>query len=107
MLADDQPDESKVTEVLEWLDSRGVSARKITALADPEVFDGWPGWYHVDFQGWDDPTVAEYSSVHEDPEGTPSNPDRFQIVTILYAEWVKQGGPERYGEYLSMVRNPD
>jgi hypothetical protein len=108
VLAGDRPDESKVTEVLQWLDSRGVAVRKIAAFADPEIiFEGWPGWYHVDFQGWDDPALVEYSSVYEDADGKPLNPDRFQIWAISYADWVKQGGPERYEKYLSIVRDPD
>lgn len=100
-------DESRVSDILQWLESRGVATTKIAAFADIEIFDGWTGWYHVDFKGWEDPALIEYSSIYEDVEGKPLEPDRFQIVAISYDDWVREGGPERYQEYLNIINDPD
>jgi hypothetical protein len=100
-------DESRVTDILHWLGSRGVETTKIASFADIEIFDEWPGWYHVDFKGLEDSTLIEYASIYEDVEGKPLDPDRFQIVAISYDDLVREGGPERYQEYLNSINDPD
>ncbi len=104
---DTPPDESLVVDVLGWLKSRGVATAKMASFADITLLSGWPGWYHVDFQGWDDPAQMEYSAVFEDANGKSLEPHSFQMMVISYERWLNEGGPEKYQEYLNTITDPD
>lgn len=97
---DNEENKAIIEGQLKWLDSHRVEYAK---TAWPELICGWNGLIYVNFSGWDDPVIAEYSAEFEDANGKSKTPEKFEMFAISYEKWVEGGGIER----LEKARNDD
>jgi hypothetical protein len=101
----DYPDNKAVAkEVIDWLTEHNI---KYAHTVSPDIIEGWMGHYYVEFTGWDDPQVAEWSKDFENDDGSSKYPDKFRMVALSYDEWVDDGSEARHKQYLIDREDPD
>jgi hypothetical protein len=101
---EDQYNKAIEKEQLDWLDAHGVEYAR---TGPPELLEGWLGHYYVDFAGWDDPKVAEYTEQYENKDGSSLNPEKYRMVALSYEEWVGKGRLAEYEQYLKDMEDPN
>ncbi len=79
-------------EHFEWFASKGL---RHASAAPRGWMEGDPGLYAVYFTSQDDPCVAGYTALFENPDGSSLDPDTYRMSLITYQSWLANGGPAR------------
>lgn len=82
----EKPDPKWRNKHLDWFRSKGL---RHELVAPPGWLDGDPGIFAVYFDDRDDPRISEYSSEFENATGDSLAPDEYQMVIVLYDDWLK------------------
>ena len=82
---------------MEFFAKHGLIIQQVRSMQDAHPI---LGFYHVRFQGQDDPVLAQYSQQFEDATGTSLNPNMYQMFEWSYSGWVKENGPAQLQQYL-------
>ncbi len=91
-------------EQLDWLNEHGVHYEKTVSQC---IIEGWIGQYYVDFNGWDDPIVAEYTKAFENENGVSNHPTKYQMHSRSYQQFVDSGDHGHYKQYLIDRSDPN
>ena len=69
----------------EWLEAHNITWE----IAAPSGWlEGDPGIYHLHVEP-DAPQVAAYTAAFETAEGLSLDPEAYQMVVLLYADWLR------------------
>lgn len=95
--------ELESTNQLLWFKTRGID---YYMTVDASVLEGWFGHYYIDIDP-SDPCVNEYSNTYEDPNGISLDPEKYQMITLKYNEWVNKGSLIKHEQHLINQQDPD
>lgn len=85
---------------MEWLINRQLIVQEIQTVHFREAHTGF---FHVRFQGSEDPRLAEYSQTFEDDQGMSLLPDQYQMYEWSYSAWMQEGGRDAYQEHMDSL----
>ena len=88
----------------DWLDAHGI---KYARCVPPSILVGWVGHIHTEFSGHDDPVLKLYSDEFEIDGTRSKEPDKYQLVYIIYDDWVSSGRMAEHEQYLIDREDPD
>lgn len=91
-------------EQLDWLMEHNVEFKKTVPQC---LIMGWNGQYFVDFKGWEDPNLVDYTNQFENSDGSSNYPTKYQMGVICYNEWVSSGELKKYEQYLIDREDPN
>ncbi len=89
--------EAEAQPQINWFLNQGINTYFTVPLC---VIEGWLGHYYVDIEP-NNEILKQYSKIFEDEQGISLMPDKYQLYTLSYSEWVNSG---ELLEYLSFRR---
>ena len=95
-------DESYADENLNWFKENNIHFEKVVSTT---VLMGWTGLYYVDFKGWDDPMLTQYTKKFENEDGMSLNPEKYQMLSMSYEQWINEGRLIEYEKLLKDIED--
>lgn len=85
---------------MEWFQNRNLIVQEVQTV---HFRESHTGFFHVRFQGKQDPRLLEYSATFEDDQGISLMPDQYQMYEWSYSAWIAEGGAEGYKHHLGSL----
>jgi hypothetical protein len=90
-------DQQTIDQHFQWFYANLLSITEVSSIGASLTNTGF---YHVNFQGLEDPRLGMYQSLFEDNTGASLNPTVYQMYEWDYNNWVERGGPLEFDEFM-------